>query len=316
MAARPPSLRSVVAFEAAARHESFVKAAEELNLTQSAVSHAVRGLEARVGHALFDRPGRAVVLTVHGARLANRVRVALSLLSDALEQPTDAQPARLVVGASPQVAQRVLSHRLGRFRTLHPSVQIELRCDASAFSPCEVDVMIQGEPGASPGFASRPLVQQQLFAVAGPAFRGAAEAHALPTGTLIESPEWPWSLWFGRLGRRGPAGSPAITVDDEGAAIEMARAGVGVCLARSALVQDDLRAGSLVRVGSAETPVGALHLVWSVRSAKGVLAQTFMSWLSEDLTAAGALAPAPLLRDAGLSSSLVSEMLLAAASAG
>jgi LysR family glycine cleavage system transcriptional activator len=195
-------------------------------------------------------------------------------------------------------------------------VQIELRCDVStaALSSGEVDVMLQAEPGASPGLASRPLVQQQLFAVAGPTFRGDAEAHALPAAALIESLECPWSLWFGRLGRRGPAGPPAITVDNEGAAIEMAKAGVGVCLARSALVQDALRTGSLVRVGSAETPAGALHFVWSVSTAKGALAQTFMSWLSDDLAVAGAAAYAP--RNVGATSSFVPGMLLAAAPVG
>src|SRR5690242_16056753 len=80
LAARPPSLRAIAAFEAAARHQSFAQAARELNLTPSAISHAVRALETRLGREVFVRQGRVVVLTEAGRAFAARIRLGLSLL--------------------------------------------------------------------------------------------------------------------------------------------------------------------------------------------------------------------------------------------
>ena len=92
MPVRPPSLRAIAAFEAAARHESFTKAADELNLTQSAISHAIRSLELRLGVDLFDRFGRTVTLTEPGRTFVSRLRLSLNLISEAFETP--AQPGR------------------------------------------------------------------------------------------------------------------------------------------------------------------------------------------------------------------------------
>src|ERR1044071_7580490 len=97
MAVRPPSLRSISAFEAAARHQSFAKAAQELNLTTSAVSHAIKSLETRLPTRLFDRAGRRVALTGEGQTLAVRVRLSLSLLGDAFDASPWLRRDRLVV---------------------------------------------------------------------------------------------------------------------------------------------------------------------------------------------------------------------------
>ena len=104
MPVRPPSLRAIAAFEAAARHESFTKAADELNLTQSAISHAIRSLEVRLGVDLFDRFGRTVALTEPGRAFVSRLRLSLNLISEAFEQPSRLGRARLVVAASAGVA--------------------------------------------------------------------------------------------------------------------------------------------------------------------------------------------------------------------
>src|SRR3954453_5919023 len=85
MPTRPPSLRAVAAFEAAARHESFAKPADELNLSHSRISHAIRGLEQRLGSELFARVGRCVALTPEGARLAQRLSPTLTDLTSALD---------------------------------------------------------------------------------------------------------------------------------------------------------------------------------------------------------------------------------------
>ncbi|MCW5759502.1 MAG: LysR family transcriptional regulator [Phenylobacterium sp.] len=109
---RPPSLRAIAAFEAAARHESFTKAADELNLTQSAISHAIRSLELRLGVDLFDRFGRTVVLTESGRAFVSRLRLSLNLISEAFEAPARPGRARLVVAATAGIAERILANRL------------------------------------------------------------------------------------------------------------------------------------------------------------------------------------------------------------
>src|SRR4249919_671811 len=112
MAVRPPSLRSIAAFEAAARHSSFSRAAEELNLTPGAISHAIRALEVRLDQQLFVRSGRAVSLTRAGQTLAARVRLSLGLLTDAFETMPWRSVDRLVVSTTHGIAERIFAPRL------------------------------------------------------------------------------------------------------------------------------------------------------------------------------------------------------------
>src|SRR6476620_10852798 len=109
MPVRPPSLRSIAAFEAAARHASFTKAADELNLTPGAISHAIRALEERLGQQLFLRTGRAVKLTPAGQTLAARVRLSLGLLTDAFDAVPWRSRDRLIVSTTYSIGQRILA---------------------------------------------------------------------------------------------------------------------------------------------------------------------------------------------------------------
>ncbi len=121
MPVRPPSLRSIAAFEAAARHASFTRAAAELNLTPGAISHAIKALEDRLGQRLFDRKGRGVALTSAGLTLAAKVRVSLGLLSDAFETPPSRGLDRLVVSTTGSIAQKILVPHLARLQEACPA---------------------------------------------------------------------------------------------------------------------------------------------------------------------------------------------------
>src|SRR5258707_7101279 len=103
---RPPSLRAITAFEAAARHGTFRQAARELNLTDSAVGHAIRGLEERLGYSLFRREHGGLRLTVEGRALSARVTVGLSLLAEAFDTQVRKPRSRLVISAMPAFAER------------------------------------------------------------------------------------------------------------------------------------------------------------------------------------------------------------------
>ncbi|WP_293382938.1 LysR substrate-binding domain-containing protein [Phenylobacterium sp.] len=292
MPTRPPSLRAVAAFEAAARHESFGKAADELNLTHSAISHAIRGLELRLGAQLFARVGRTVTLTHEGANLAKRVRASLALLTDALEKRPELRRSRLSIGADLVIATRLLAPRLGAFRALHPEIDLELRSvvSAAALTAGEIDVAIRSNGGVDLGVSTRLIAQERLCPVAAPRLAHLQDLTQTPRHLLIESHEHPWSLWFAQSPRRLCEGAPSIQVDTDVLAIELARAGLGVSLARRLLVEADLAEGALVRLGEVEIPArSAYHLVWNPASTKHPEIALFLAWIGEALASPATL---------------------------
>lgn len=287
---RPPSLRAIAAFEAAARHESFTKAADELNLTQSAISHAIRSLELRLGVDLFDRFGRTVTLTEPGRTFASRLRLSLNLISEAFEAPARPGRTRLVVAASGGLAERILAMRLPVYLAGNPDREIDLRTVTSSaeVSAGDVDVALLYGAGACAGLTQRRLAGEVLFPVAAPSADLPRRAEDLVRAQLVHHPEHPWRLWLEQVGL-GELPTPAtFTADNALAALELARNGAGVCLARGLLVRDDLRAGRLVRLFEAEASLREDYTaVWNPASPRAGLIRPFVDWLAE------ALDPAP-----------------------
>ncbi|MFZ5718764.1 MAG: LysR substrate-binding domain-containing protein [Pseudomonadota bacterium] len=298
MPVRPPSLRAIAAFEAAARHESFTKAADELNLTQSAISHAIRSLEMRLGVDLFERFGRTVSLTEPGRAFASRLRLSLNLISEAFEAPARPGRSRLVVAASPGIAERVLANRLPAFLAGHPDRELELR---TAFGSAEVsagdaDVAVLYGAGACAGLAQQRLAGEVLFPVAAPTAPMPRRPEDLVHAALIHQPEHPWRLWLEQVGLGELPAPAALIADSPLAALELARNGAGVCLARGLLVRDDLRAGRLVRLFDAEAALREDYAaVWNPASPRAEAVRPFVDWLAGALSGAG---PAPTLHAA------------------
>lgn len=294
MPTRPPSLRSLVAFEAAARHQSFAKAAGELNLTQSAVSHAIRALERRLDQPLFERGGRTATLTAAGRRLAARVRLGLSLLGDAFETGAGGTPQRLVVSTLASVAQRLLLPGLSRLTALLPHTLLDLRCtDALAdLAGGDVDVALRFGPGQWAGLQSRRLADERLFPVASPSYRGGdlpRTVDELRGCGLIRHPESAWRIWLDPLGIDDAAFPSALLVDDAALALEAAAAGNGVALARSRLAAPDLRSGRLVRLFDHEVPAEyAYWCVWSATSPKQKAIAAFVDWAAAEFAGGSA----------------------------
>jgi LysR family glycine cleavage system transcriptional activator len=305
--ARPPSLRVVVAFEAAARHESFVQAANELNLTQSAISHAMRALEERVGARLFVRVGRTMSLTHAGAQLAKRIRVSLTLLTDALDNRPQLEPRRLSIGADPGILTRLLGPRIGQFQALHPDIDIELRNGGStALLNAEIDLAIRSTQGVELGLSTRLVARERLRPVAAPSYPIPQDAAEFANELLIESREHPWSLWFDQMKCRQRIGSPALRVDTDLLAIELARSGAGICLAPEMLVDGDIQDGALVELGPASVSAESDYRVdWNPRSSTLDEIGLFLAWLTETLRPSASQAsgsvPSPLRHaDAGI----------------
>ena len=252
----PPPMGAIRAFAAAARLSSFTRAAEELGVTQSAVSHGIRELEARIGRPLFVRDGRRLTLSETGRLYLPFVGDALDRLKAgdrALADP-ERNPHVLTVSVSPSFAAKWLVPRLGAFFAAHPD--LDLRISATPqhvnLADGEIDLAVRHGDGHWPTLDAVQLCREDLFPVCNPVLApggapiGLAELAALP---LIHhrNPEL-WIDWLRGCGFEPPAGVRHGPVYNEmSLAIDAAVAGQGVALARSALASLDLAAGRLVR---------------------------------------------------------------------
>lgn len=288
MPVRPPSLRAIAAFEAAARHGSFTKAADELNLTQSAISHAIRSLELRLGVGLFDRFGRTVSLTDAGRGFVSRLRLSLNLIAEAFEVPARNLRSRLVVGVSSPLGEQVIADHLADFVGAHPEQEIDLRAAAGASEVAsgEADVAILFGGGACTGLSHRSLGREVLFPVAAPGLPPLRRPEDLAHAALIHQPDRPWRLWLEQVGLADLPTPTTITADSAAMALALARRGVGVCLTHGRLADDDLRAGRLVRLFDAEVVLEDDYAaVWNPASPRAALVRPLVDWLGRSFSA-------------------------------
>ena len=185
MLRRLPPLNALKAFEAAARHESFTRAAEELCVTQGAVSHQVKALEAELGIKLFNRERQRLVITEAGREYLIVVRDAFDRIAVGTERLVQRQSSGvLTVSTSPDFAAKWLVHRLGRFAEAHPD--IDLRISATLhhvdFAREDVDLAVRHGDGNWPGLDVVRLSTEQLFPVWSPKlWRGLTVSASRPT---------------------------------------------------------------------------------------------------------------------------------------
>src|SRR3712207_3570108 len=159
-----PPMSAVRVFEAAARHQSFTRAAEELGMTQAAVSYQIRMLEDRVGTPLFTRLPRQVVLTAKGRQLAPAVTEAFEALRDAFSGLEEAVQSVLSITTLTTFASAWLVPRLGRFQQLHPdiAVQIDVSSQVVDLARSDFDIAIRSGTGEWPGLEAHFLFPNQI----------------------------------------------------------------------------------------------------------------------------------------------------------
>lgn len=287
MAVRPPSLRAIAAFEAAARLQSFTKAAAELNLTDGAISHSVRGLEARLGDTLFERSGRGVQLTEAGRVLAGRVRLSLGLLSDAFEVKPWLSRKTLTVTTVPAFAALVLAPRFSSFREAFPDVRLELISTSTLLSSDVgyFDVAIRYGQGNWPGLQAAKLLDDWVFPVIAPSFEPWPEQPAdLLSMPLIGWTELPWKRWLDAAGVAHEPPKPLIVVDQAMVALEAAASGYGVALTTSTRAHSYIQAGRLRRLFDTTLLSDyCFWTAWSPTSPKAELIEKFVGWLGESI---------------------------------
>lgn len=255
MPRRLPSLNALKAFEAGARYESFTRAAEELCVTQGAVSHQVKALEAELGIKLFNRERQRLVITEAGRNYLEVVRDALDRIAVGTERLVQSHTSGLLtVTTSPNFAAKWLVHRLARFAEAHPD--INLRVGASLhhvdFAREDVDLAVRHSDGNVVGLHATRLCTEQLMPVCSPKLaqgRGALRKPSdLARHSLIHvNDRNEWKRWLDAAGVDNVDLSRGPVLNQASMALDAAVAGQGVALARSALAAWDLIGGRLVQ---------------------------------------------------------------------
>ncbi len=285
-------LNSLRVFESAARLGSFKAAAEELNVTPTAISHQIANLEDKLGILLFERKTRLVTLTQEGEKLAQSVHYALQQIASSIEDITDDQSV-LRVATTTSFAALWLVPNLGKFHAAHPNIQVELRTEEAL-----VDIKHDRRIDLAIRYGSRQKVEAQENAtvLVTEQFNAYATANyirhnkSLSKVTLIET-RWKnknlslanWQQWFQKYKKEKPPLN-IRSFDQEHHAIHAAIAGQGIVLASSVLVQMALQQGWLQpHKAHYSLPGLSYYLLCSPFSENSKKVQLFREWLSETL---------------------------------
>jgi len=287
-----PPIPALAAFEAVARHRSFAHAAEELGITQSAVSHRIKAIEQHFGAKLLVRSRSSVTLTAQGRILLGAVVESLSMLEAACAGLSGTRKVvKLSVG--PGFARNWLVGRLDGFYRQHNDIDLEVNAvklaqagKMNSLRTGEADVAIRyGRESDWFGFQCIELMRSEVFPVCSPDYRGAmgaalSSAGGLLKATLLRSPRQPWRPWFAAAGLacgepdRGPLFSDAALM------LDAAARGQGVALARSTLVEHDLTEGRLVRLFEIGIPAGyAYQAICRPTVARRPEVVSFLDWI-------------------------------------
>jgi len=289
---RLPPLDPLIAFEAAARHLSFTRAAEELHLSQAAISQQIRSLEDSLGVRLFTRSHRAVQLTNEGRDYQHTVSAMLKQLAGATMDIRNLEIAQfLVIGCDQSFATQWLCPRLARLRAAMPEVGLRIVAsdDYGESLGAEVQVAVLHGDGNWPGYSALRLFDEEVFPVCSPAYdhRGAADDWAgwLLQADLIDLADshWNWMNW--RLWLSGnqidaPLTHRRLQINSYPLVIDAACDGQGVALGWRYLVDDLLASGRLLRpVEHALLTEFGYYLIYRPHLEQDATVARFRDWL-------------------------------------
>jgi LysR family glycine cleavage system transcriptional activator len=293
---RLPPLNALRAFEAAARHLNFSRAADELSVTPGAVSQQIQNLEDYVGAPLFKRTPKGLLLTDAAQTALPALREAFDRLAEAASLLTAAVDGRrLTLTAAPSFAAKWLVPRLGKFEQAFPQVDIWLSAGLELvdLAAGEVDVAIRYGAGRYPGLEVRRLMSETVLPVISPDLQATNPLNEpadltrhilLHDGSPDPDDSCPdWAMWLAARGLKGVDGARGPRFNQSSLVIEAAVNGRGVALAKRTLAQDDLEAGRLIAPLQIATAVDfAYYLVHP--KAKGRLPQVkaFVNWITAE----------------------------------
>lgn len=289
MTARLPSLNGLRAFEAAARHLSFTLAAQELNVTQTAISHQIRRLEEELGIRLFIRQSRSLALTPQAAEYLPGIRAAFQDLRTATDRLLRKDDDRvLTISTLTSLAVKWLLPRLSSFQEQHPEIDVRITTSTELvdFRTSNVDAAIRYGQGRWPGLDAEWLMAEHLFPVCSPKLltgeRALRRPEDLEHATLLHTSSTidDWRLWF------TAAGLPAhlsqnrgLTFDLAFMTIQAAIDGLGVAMGQTAYVADDIANGRLVVPFNVSMPSAGYYFVTPQDRPATSKLKLFRDWL-------------------------------------
>lgn len=290
-----PGLRSLRAFDAAAEHLSFTRAADALGVTPAAISHQIKELEGLMGVPLFTRTSRSMRLTRQGEILQTAAHESLEVLSRALLRIKRLENRQQIrVSASPSLAAKWLVPRLDRFLALHPGADVRVDVSHSVvdFDREDVDVAIRFGEGKYPGLRADILFQDKVFPVCSPKIitkeRPLKTPRDLLRYTLIhldweaQGNPWPnWKMWMRAAGITDFDDRAGLHFGQTSYAVQAAIDGMGVALGDSNLVADDLAAGRLVKpfeLSLRAPKTFAYYVISRPDTADAPLVEAFREW--------------------------------------
>lgn len=299
-----PPLNALKVFEAAARHMSFTKAADELHVTPGAVSQQIKALEDYIGGRLFRRTKRALLLT-------DAAQASLPILREAFDKLEEASriltargdSKRLTVSVAPSLAAKWLVPRLDRFHERMPEVEVWISADMEVvdFAVDDIDLAIRYGAGRYPGLEVELLMEEQILPVCSPRLLTGEHPlrapHDLEHHPLLHdgSPEQEdlgatnWAMWLKAAGVVHVDAKRGAKFNQSSLVIEAAVAGKGVALAKSTIALADLEAGRLVAPFDLTTPSNfSYYLVHPASKSRNAGVKAFKKWLHDEAAATGA----------------------------
>lgn len=305
-----PPLNALRAFEAAARHLSFVLAAKELHVTAAAISHQVKGLEEHLGVKLFRRRARGLELTGAGRTCLPKLRDGFDRLAEAVEQVrTSIAPGTLSVSCAPTFASKWLGPRLHRFLAVHPDLDVRIHASTRLIDPTrsdvaaaksqsdapidDADVAIRFGSGHYPGFHVDPLLAVSVTPMCGPRLLAGDSAlrepsdlrnHVLIQDNIPPEDDRPlWTRWLEAAGVEGVDVSHGLRFNHAVLALEAAADGLGVALGMPQIAAFDLASGRLVVPFALRLPLASAYYLVSSgeRSERGEVT-AFRRWILEE----------------------------------
>ena len=298
-----PPLNALRAFEAAARHLSLIRAAQELHVTAGALSHQIRGLEDLLGQKLFERRVRSIALTPAGKLLYPGLQTGFARIQEAVAGLGAVGDQRvLVISTAPGFTAKWLARRLYRFAGAHPEIDVRVSSSFgyANFTTDGIDVALRNlvrDAAPDPALVIEKLVEVSLLPVCSPRLSAAHGPFAGPAAlarvplihddTLAGRPEVPtWADWFRAAGVEGVDVSRGLRFNSTDHALDAAGEGAGVLLAHDLLAYDELRTGRLViPVARPMSMRRAYNFVCPKSHSERPQVQAFRAWIKREMAA-------------------------------
>lgn len=287
-----PTLNALAVFESAARHCNLTRCAEEIRVSQSAVSRHIANLEHQTGFVLFNRQGKKLQLTLAGSRLAASVAFGLGHINDVLSSlRREAVPGRVTVACSYDIAMLWLAPRFGALRAEMPGVEIRLLTSDvyEDFDAPEIDLSVRFGTGPWAGMKHQTLFQEEVFPVCAPSLltrmpRLAGNTAAIESAPLLHYRRSPvdgleWREWFAARGLANPQVAHSNVFSSYIFVLESAIAGNGVALGWKGFLEAHLDTGVLRRLpGESLQSKNGVHVVFPESRAQGAV-PSIANWL-------------------------------------